>query len=180
MVQIDIESLRAMGLGSSDPIVVTYTPEQDDAFLKVQRLASVRERASKEVCDRLVRDGFLREDAEVAVQRAVDCGLIDDMRFADVLIRSRLSQGKGVPGIIEELDALGINIAEVPGWPDEYVSAFPEAQTDRALQLLRRRPTRSKNIRAGAYRKLIASGYSPECSRQASLLYEQEVLGRRL
>ena len=82
--------------------------EAERAFRKIERLACSREQASEALRRRLARDGFSAEAAEAAVGRAVSCGLVDDRRYADVLVRSRLAQGRGVQGIRAELASLGI------------------------------------------------------------------------
>ena len=80
------------------------TEDETRAFEKVTRLACARERGSRELIDRLVRDGFSREVAESAVRRALDCGLIDDVRYGTVLVRTRVAQGRGRKGIEDELE----------------------------------------------------------------------------
>lgn len=40
-------------------------------------------------------DGYQKNVRDPAVQRAVEVGLINDSRFADVYIRSKISQGWG-------------------------------------------------------------------------------------
>ncbi len=171
-----------------EPIWETRTEGEQAAFEKVKRLACVRERGSRELAERLIRDGFAREDAESAVRRGIDCGLIDDLRYGAVLVRTRVSQGRGRRGIEDELERAGISASDIPGWPEEFFSTgfrgclsggmsdggaageFDEASSHdleiaRALALLRSKPPRSKNIQAAAYRKLISKGYSPSvCS----------------
>ena len=67
--------------------------DPDAAFRKIERLCLVRERASEQLRQRLARGGFEAEAVEAALDRALACGLVDDGRFADVLVRSRLAQG---------------------------------------------------------------------------------------
>ena len=67
--------------------------DPDAAFRKIERLCLVRERASEQLRQRLAREGFEAEAVEAALDRALACGLVDDGRFADVLVRSRLAQG---------------------------------------------------------------------------------------
>ena len=58
----------------------------------------MREQSSSALRSRLVREGFPEGAACAAVERAVACGLVDDRRYADVLVRSRLAQGRGRRG----------------------------------------------------------------------------------
>ena len=184
---------------SLEPIAVKRTEDETRAFEKVTRLACSRERGSRELIDRLVRDGFSQEVAESAVQRALDCGLIDDTRYGAVLIRTRVSQGRGRKGIEDELERAGIAASDIPGWPEEFFSvddfdpfrvnanaeddvvgctfgseSSDEQEIERALALLRRKPPRSKNVQASAYRKLVTKGYSTSVASAATRRFMEE------
>ena len=184
---------------SLEPIMAERTEDETKAFEKVTRLAGARERGSRELVDRLVRDGFSREVAESAVQRALDCGLIDDTRYGAVLIRTRVAQGRGRKGIEDELERAGIAASDIPGWPEEFFSvddfdpfrvnanaedgvvgylfgseSSDEQEIERALALLRRKPPRVKNIQASAYRKLVTKGYSTSVASAATRRFMEE------
>lgn len=184
---------------SLEPIVIKRTEDETRAFEKITRLACSRERGSRELIDRLVRDGFSREVAESAVQRALDCGLIDDTRYGAVLIRTRVAQGRGRKGIEDELERAGIAASDIPGWPEEFFSvddfdpfrvnasaeddvvvcsfgseSSDEQEIERALALLRRKPPRSKNVQASAYRKLVTKGYSTSVASAATRRFMEE------
>ena len=137
--------------------------ESERAFRKIERLALVREQASASLRTRLARDGFSERASSAAVDRAVACGLVDDARYAEVLVRSRVSQGRGAQGIAAELEGLGIDIAVVPGWPDEF-PVDHDSEVERALALLDRKPPRAKNKRDAAYRRLAQKGFGASVS----------------
>lgn len=144
--------------------------DENAAMRKIERLCSMREQASKQLFQRLVRDGFSEKVANSAISRALSCGLVDDMRFADVLVRCRVAAGKGCAGIARELSALDIDPLSV----DEFVKlseSDESVELDRALALLMRKPPRAKNAREAAYRKLVTKGYSAEISSRASRMW---------
>lgn len=149
-----------------------HTEEQ--AFRKIERLVCMREHASKALQARLVKDGFSEEIAKSAVERAQRCGLVSNERFADVLVRSRISQGKGLQGIAAELTALDINPYTVP----EYVEAAEHVngpdELARALALLDAKPPRGKHLRESAYRKLMQKGYGASVASSAARIWTEE------
>ncbi|MBS5098594.1 MAG: RecX family transcriptional regulator, partial [Eggerthella sp.] len=103
-----------------------------------------------------------------AIDRALSVGYLDDARFADVLVRSRLRSGKGLSGILRELRAHAIDPYEqLEGFPDDYLRNNL-SQEEAAIALLRRKPPRSKNEKQAAYAKLIRSGYSADIAANAT------------
>lgn len=138
------------------------------AFKKIERLVKVRDRSVLEVRTRLERDGFSANAVDVAVERALSVGYLDDARFADVLVRSRLRSGKGLSGILRELRVHAINpFEQLEGFPDDYLQNNP-SQEEAAIALLCRKPPQAKNEKQAAYAKLIRSGYSADIAAEAT------------
>ena len=146
--------------------------DSDRALKRIVSWVNVSERSEHSVRERLELEGFTDEAINESVGRALGYGFIDDMRFAATLIRSRLSKGRGDAGIRRELAAHGIDLDDVPGWPYEFVES-DDAQLERALIYLDRHPTRSKNKREGAYRKLVQNGYSADIASNAARLWSE-------
>ena len=146
--------------------------DSDRALKRIVSWVNVSERSEHAVRERLELEGFTDEAINEAVGRAIGYGFIDDMRFAASLIRSRLRKGRGDAGIRRELAAHGIDLDDVPGWPYEFVESDDE-QLERALAYLDRHPTRSKNKREGAYRKLVQNGYPAAIASNAARLWSE-------
>lgn len=141
------------------------------AFSKLIQLISVRERSSKEILVRLMREGYTCEQSSQAIERAVECGLVDNCRFAESFIRTKVAAGKGKRSIeIELLNKHDIDIETVSGWPEEF-GLDSESQTDAAFNLLLQHPPRSKDLWGSAYRKLIHKGYTSQVANQAVRLW---------
>lgn len=156
-----------------EPLTPVVSEEEEEAFSRVSRLVASRERCTCELMKRLVQGGCSESDASKAVARAVSCGMVDDLRYADILVRSRISQGKGRAGIEEELSQCGIDFRQLVGWPDEYFDK-EASEEDRAFAYLCRKPPRSKNIYASACRKLAARGYSADVVFAAARRYAKQ------
>ncbi len=157
-----------------EPLAPEIPESQDEAFKKITRLVNARERCVSELRARLLRDGFEQSDIQAALQRAVACGMVDDLRYADILVRSRIAQGKGRAGIESELAASDILVADLPGWPDAYFPEDSASEEDRAFDLLCRKPPRSKNIYAAACRKLAACGFAADVVYAAARRYTRQ------
>ena len=138
-----------------------------DAFSKIVALVNVCDRSEKALRERLAQAEFSESEIEDAVERAKRCGIIDDLRYADILIRSRLNQGKGAVGIERELREQGVDIDQVAGWPFGF-GVDDESERQRALAFLEAHPSRSKNKREGAYRKLVQKGYASSIAASAA------------
>lgn len=138
----------------------------EKAFNKIERLLSVRDRSIAEIYTRLKRDNFTQSATEEAVLRAQRCGYLDDTRFADVFIRSKLRASKGIDGIVRSLKAHNIDAYTIPGFPDAYLEAHG-GQLESAIDLLTRKPPHSKNIQQAAFAKLIRNGYSTSVANAA-------------
>lgn len=174
MVYIDKESLEGMlpSLASrtQQPTYLNNeeTEEAQEAFKKIQRLVKVHDRSVSATYERLERDGFSAQASQTAINRALACGFLDDERFADVLVRSRLRAGKGLEGIIRELKGHSIDPYELlQDFPDAYLERVP-SQSDAAFDLLCRKPPRAKNAQQAAYAKLIRSGYPSSIASEAA------------
>ena len=134
-------------------------------FAGSSALLACEKHASKALQARLEKDGFDSQIAQAAIERALRCGLISDERFADVLVRSRLSQGRGLQGIAAELVTLDIDPYSVTAYleategqtgPDELARALaflddettPREATSR-LRLPQAHAKRLRRIRVG-------------------------------
>lgn len=134
-----------------------HRSDSEYVFRRIERLALAREQASVALRRRLLREGYNDDVIEQALARALSCGLVDDTRYAEVLVRSRLSQGRGRKGIAAELADLDITptvVSELLGIEDDDAE-----EVERALAVLERKPPSVKNRREGAYRRLMQKGY---------------------
>ena len=148
--------------------------QANSAFAKIQRLLCIREHASALLYKRLLASGYEEHIASEAVQRAIDCGLVSDERYADVLVRSRLSQGKGLRGIAFELEQADIDPHNVPAYQEARFRDSGPDELARALSLLAAKPPKAKRVREAAYRKLVQKGYETDVAARAARIFAEQ------
>lgn len=135
------------------------TESFEATFQKIQRLCLFQEQCSHKLRTRLLKEGYKEEHIERSLEQARSCGLLDDLRYAEMLVRSRLSKGRGIAGIERELEELKLDLSGIPGWPESFEEELGD-EKDRARKVLEKQPPHSKNLRESAYRKLVSRGFS--------------------
>lgn len=142
----------------------------DAAYKKTLALLNASDKSERMIRDRLAQAGFPQSSIDTALERARGYGFINDIRYGEVLVRSRISQGRGCAGIERELAENDIDPFDIPGYPEEF-GITPESELERALALLERKPPRAKNARDAAYRKLVQKGFSSSVSSSAARIW---------
>lgn len=143
------------------------------AFERIVSLSKARDRCSKELEDRLRREGYSDQEIAEAIERSVSCGLVDDHRFADVYVRSKSRALWGPRTIERELSKRNLSADMLDGWPDEY-GLDGHSLYEKANELLNRRPPTSKNVQASAYRRLLTKGYPQPIAYDVAKRWAQE------
>lgn len=167
-------SLPSRALDGSAPARLPHTKEVLDeyndnanaAFGKIERLLAVRDRSVTETRSRLQRDHYTERAIAESLERALHCGYLDDVRFAEGFIRMRLRASKGINGIVRDLKGHQIDAYAIPGFPDAFLEE-QGSQLDNAIRLLERKPPRAKNKKQAAYAKLIRNGFSSSVASSA-------------
>ncbi|MGH8076011.1 MAG: recombination regulator RecX [Lysobacter sp.] len=98
-------------------------------------LLSRREHSRKELTRKLVAKGVPSEDVEVAVGKLANAGWQDDVRFAESLVRCRVSGGYGPLRIRAELATHGLDRETIAAALDTFEGNWAENARD----LVRRR-----------------------------------------
>ena len=132
---------------------------EDTAWAKILRLLTAREHSTESLRQRLLRDGYDEAVVETVIDKGIRTHIIDNNRYGEALVRTRIASGKGLEPVKDELAELGIDIDSLESYQD-YVNSSDEGEIERAYELLCRRPPRSKNLREGAFRKLVTNGFS--------------------
>ena len=120
---------KGKGRGKKEPA------ERLSAFGKGIDLLSRREQSARELKGKLAREGYEKEETEEALQQLQRSDYQNDERFADVVARSRASQGHGPRRIFAELKSHGIADAFIAS----AIAAVDIDWVDSALRQYRRR-----------------------------------------
>jgi regulatory protein len=127
-------------------------------------LLSKRERSEQQIRQELGRSGFGEGIVDAVVERLRERRLVDDVRFAESVVRGRSAKGVGLDRIREELSRLGIAEPTIEGATIEIAAN----QSELAAGALRIRLRKSRSSsRLSAWRFLVSRGFSEEESERA-------------
>ena len=132
------------------------------------RLIARRDYSRKEACDKLITYGFDYSTAKRAVDDLADIHAIDDLRYADVFIRSKIASGWGMARIERELGNKGVDIHEVEGWPYDYLD--PEDEVQRALEVAARKRVSGPQAWQKLVRFIAGRGFGLDVAKRAASL----------
>lgn len=131
-------------------------------------LLTRREHSRKELTRKLTARGVSAEDAVIAVQRLSEAGWQDDQRYAESMVRSKVSSGYGPIRIRAELAMHGLTREAIAAALDTFEGDWAEL----AKELVRRRYGPAMKGDPAVRRKvadfLIRRGFDGDCVRAAS------------
>ena len=128
------------------------------AHERMERLVNFREYSAAELTQKLLDDGYLPELVEDIVNRAREVGVINDDRFCESFIRSKLNAGWGTQRIVRELQRRGITTDTLESL--EELLPLPEVELERAYEHIRGRKLSGRDDYQKIVRHLVTRGYS--------------------
>ena len=124
---------------------------QSSAFDRIVSLVNYRERCTKELFNRLVKqEKYTIEEFNDAIKLAKDYNLVNDERYAEFYIRDKFEQYRGSYLIEKHLSSMGIKAD---------LDIIKSMEEDKAYEYIVSHKPRSKDIYHGSLRKLISRGY---------------------
>lgn len=139
--------------------------QREHAFKRLVKLLERRDYTVKEAKAKLELDGYWSEPIEFALTKAQALRILNDARYADGFIRSKVAAGWGAKRIELELERRGIEASAVPGWPSDYLS---DDEYGRALALASRRPLTGRDPYAKVVRFLVSRGFSGDVAHRVA------------
>lgn len=127
-------------------------------FAMMGEMLSRRDHSTGELRSKLHRYGFRDEEIEASIDRAASLRFLDDVRFASYFIEERKRRGWGRIRIERDLRSRGVDLEDLPGYPDEYFS--DNEDVDRAFRVIERKPVPSAKAYEKLVRHLMSKGFS--------------------
>lgn len=129
-----------------------------------------RQRTVKEMTDYLDEKNFGEADVDATVERLIELGLLDDRKFADDFIRTRLaSKPISRRHLREQLQKHRVDRAVIDDALSVVDDALEQQNADAVMQKYDRQLSRlsedERRERCGA--RLLARGFSYECTETA-------------
>ena len=137
------------------------------AYDRIIALCGFNDFSRHKMRERLQRESYPADAIEAALERAVNVGLIDDLRWGEMRVCALMRRGMGNAGIMRDLNENGIDAFALRGWPDEYEEAYG-TEIERANRFLAKNPPRGKNLRSSAYGKLVRKGFGADVAMRVS------------
>ena len=151
----------------SDALALIETSCEEAATARVTELQASRDHSSRDLIERLVRDGYGTDGARRVVEAPAGTKVVSDRRFAEAFVHQKLQAGWGSGRIERELKRHGIDARDVlVGWPEDYTDADDEYE--RALEAASRKHVREPNAYAKLVRFLCGRGFSQNVSMRAA------------
>lgn len=169
-----LDALKLAGIDPASPLegsdvagflAAIDSAEPEAAKERALRLLGFRERSTHELSERLLGDGYPAQVVKKTVDRLHELSLVNDSRFAELFIRTKLASGWGRRRITI---ALQEHHLEEPVLLEALEQECPESQeVDRAASQLRGRSLVTHKDRQWAIKRLVRRGFTFSVARQA-------------
>ena len=136
-----------------------------EAYLKSLDLLKFRDHSEFDMKTKLMKKGFSESAADAAVNRLVELNFINNERYAHVFISSKETNGWAKYRIEHSLLNAGINVNDLPGYPEDYYS-FPDDYS-RAVRYIREKRSLHEKTDEQIVRHLASKGYGANVSYSA-------------
>ncbi|MBQ7567558.1 regulatory protein RecX [bacterium] len=145
----------------------------DHAYYKERacQILAAREHSAAELFRKLLQRGCPADTASQVVAGLIDAGLIDDVRFAVMLLRSKFRQGWGWHRVLAELRKRGVGDEAIAAVVSECADELgEEREEERAAEIVRRRMHSAADADK-VLRYLLNHGFSAVVSRRVVTQY---------
>lgn len=155
------------------------TPPKEPALPYAVKLLSTRAYSVKKLRDKLYNRGYHRDEIEEALGKLSAKNLIDDERYAEGFLRTRLEiRPRGKTALVRDLLSRGVDLSTAKHAVDHAVGKEDELKL--ALELLRRKARQYSDLDDDTRkRRLVAllarRGFKPDTIHKALDLSDSEM-----
>lgn len=131
-------------------------PPREPALPYAVKLLASRSYSTRKLREKLRMKGYLAEETDAAIEKLKEKRLLDDQRFADGFVRSRIeTHPRGKSALVRDLVARGVSGATAKQAVNENLTE--EQEFDLARELVERKRSQYENLDADTRkRRLIA------------------------
>ena len=158
---------------TQSPIFEKASNGEEKAYQRLLKILSYSDRCEFELRKKLADASFTEDEIDCAIEKAKRLNFVNDHRFGVSYVESQLRLGKGVVGIRRDLLAKGFDQVSIDNFFFESEENVP-SEYDRALDFLGKHTVTAKNVRDGAFRKLIRKGFSVSVASEAAKIYADQ------
>lgn len=138
----------------------------ESAWNRVLLSVSASEQSTLKIRTKFSQAGYPERIINKVIDHAVEIGAVDDIRYANMLIRSCIASGKGLRKVQRDIERLGIQIESLDAY-EEYKDIDSEVILENAIEYLTAHPTKAKDAYASCFMKLINRGFSGDVANAA-------------
>lgn len=142
--------------------VVTLPEDMSAVRSKAIQLLARREHSRTELIRKLQQRGFDNELIMSVTEQLISNGLLSDVRFAELFVRSRMGAGYGSQRIAEELRQRGISRTEIQFALQSNAQADWKTMLGHAWRKKFAHPPRTSKEQAQQLRYLLYRGFTSE------------------
>ena len=135
------------------------------AYERALDLASRRDYTTGEIGRKLVQNGYNPDEIPAVLERLIEIGLLDDVRYVELYVLQRLAASYGPRYITEKLYAKGIERQMSEAAIEQHIIAEDISLEDNAFQWIEKLNLDNQKERDKALRRLIARGYDYQLAR---------------
>lgn len=172
LLTTSVDVLKAIKLEDGDaapPAVVRDQIARSEPAVTLERALKIldyRERSVADLRERLKRDGFSESSIEPVIERLVDLELVNDERFAELYVRTKIAAGWGNRRIAEGLRRAGIS--DETAVAAAQTTDADEAEFARALAFAVRKHPSSRDDASRVANALARRGFGFDIARRAA------------
>lgn len=146
---------------------------QELCYTRSLNLINKKDYSEAELHTKLLREGYKETAVDFALGKLKEHNFINDTRYAECYIRSKIALGWGRKKIEQQLYLKGVSFAQLEGYPESYFK--PQDELETIMRLLERKRLPDKNPYQKLYAFFARKGFNSSVIHRALSIYFEEL-----